>query len=408
MSFNNEEIDDFNNLLEQDRRDFENSFSDLSSISNESSKTSKKKDFQLNIKFTPEKLPKKEKKKRKKEDLNKTPLYIFDCVFCANEKTAFNILSSNKLYERYNLSLSRHDYHEINELIRFKKISNPSNKLKLFHCKIQNLEILKHYYRTDEAQSLLRLKINNEDDYKPIIKNKTLVNKISEIKNAQNKLNIIVKKKESTKEEDYLKENSGLPISNFNGFETNFKHKDHEIFYVNQVEQAKDSLDSSRILTKLDQKRVKLTDISFDSQIHDIYNPKFSSDESKENINFSINISNFSSNVFNTRQNNMINNNLPGVSNSEILSPDNISVINKSDNLQDQLNKNSNSLICYSHINKFSLPNSALSNYSEFKSYNDSKNNSHILVSDKKLIIEDNYFSKSTSKFTLNKINSSI
>ena len=130
MSFNNEDNDEFNELI--DKRNLDNSFSDLSSISNQSMIEIIKEDLVENIKLTPEK-PKKEKKKRKKEDLNKTPLYIFDCVFCANEKAAFKILSANKLYDNYNLCYSRHDYHDINDLVNFKKIVSPSKKLRYYN-----------------------------------------------------------------------------------------------------------------------------------------------------------------------------------------------------------------------------------------------------------------------------------
>ena len=78
MSFNNEENDEFNEII--DKRNLDNSFSDLSSISNQSMKEIIKEDLFENIKLTSEK-PKKEKKKRRKEDLNNTHLYIYSIVF---------------------------------------------------------------------------------------------------------------------------------------------------------------------------------------------------------------------------------------------------------------------------------------------------------------------------------------
>ena len=240
---------------------------------------------------------------------------------------------------------------------------------------------------------MLKIHDKAEYNYKPVIKNSELIKISMKIKN--NKDNLILSKKKSSQKEKEMNQYLELTHTKFLGFDSDIN--ENEIYYN---ERAKDSVDSSRILTRIDQKKIKFADISFESQVHDIYKPKYSSDESKENINFSINTSNFSSNMFNcTRQNNMLNNNLKtGVSNSEILSPENISVINKSDNLQDANNKNSQSLICFSHINKFSFLNSAIINNSDFKSNTDSKNNSHILINDKKLMIDDNFMSKSTSK----------
>ena len=407
MSFNADDNSEFDPIPEQVNKEMENSFSDLSSISNEIIKNDIKEEVPVNMEFSNNEkgINKKEKKRRTKEDLNKTPLYIFDCIFCANENTAFKILSANKLYDNYSLSVSKQDYLEINDLINYKNIILPSKKIRYYNSLLNNNELVNTLYKVSHSETIIKNKIeeNFSEEYRPQLSNKELFSRICVKKNLINKENLILFKKRSSKTEKNKIQNFDLTDIKFNGYETDFLNKDNEFFEKNDVNNNSNNLDtSSKILSRLENKRVKFSDISFESQVHDIYNPKYSSDESKENINFSINISNFSSNVLNnTRQNNLINNNLKtGVSNSEILSPENISIINKSDNQQEQnYNKGSQSHICYSHINKFSFPNAILNyNCSEFKSNNDSKNNSHILINDKKVIIDDISLSKTNSK----------
>jgi len=411
MSFNADDNCEFDPIPEQVNQELEKSFSDLSSISKEIIKDDMKEEIPVNIELSnPEKetpkIEKKEKKRRTKEDLDKTPLYIFDCIFCAKEKTAFKILSTKILDEFYSLSVSKQDYLEISDLVNFKNIILPSKKLKYYNSLLKNLEFVNTLYTQTQSETIMKNKFeeNGQEGYRPQIRNKELFSRICVKKNLVNKENLILFKKRSSKAEKNKLQNFDITDIKFVGFETDFINKENEFFDKNDVNnnQSNNLDNSSKILSKLENKRVKFTDISFESQIHDIYNPKYSSDESKENLNFSINISNFSSQVLNNaRQNNLINNNLKtGVSNSEILSPENISIINKSDNQQEaNYNKASQSYICYSHINKFSLPNNLINiNCSEFKSYNDSKNNSHILINDKKFIIDDNSLSKTSSK----------
>jgi hypothetical protein len=415
LSFNADDNCEFNPSPEQVNKEMEKSFSDLSSISKEILKDDIKEEIPVNIELTnlekeiPKEDERKKRKRRTKEDLDKTPLYIFDCFYCAKEKTAFKILSNKKLDEFYSLTVSKQDYSEINDLVNFKNIILPSKKLKYYNSLIHNLEFVNTLYNQTQSETIIKNKSeeNEQEGYRPQIRNKELFSRICVKKNLVNKENLILFKKKSSKTEKNKLQNFDITDIKFVGFETDFINKENEFFDKNEVinNQSNNLENSSKILSKIENKRVKFSDISFESQFHDIYNPRYSSDESKENINFSINISNFSSNVLNNaRQNNLINNNLKtGVSNSEILSPDNISIINKSDNQQEaNYNKSSQSYICYSHINKFSLPNNLVNiNCSEFKSYNDSKNNSHILINDRKFIIEDNSLSKTSSKKSL-------
>ena len=68
------------------KNDVNNSFSDLSSISGKSIEIKEKKvEIQKEIIVVNLEAPKrKQKKKRTKQDLDKTPLYLFGCIYCAN------------------------------------------------------------------------------------------------------------------------------------------------------------------------------------------------------------------------------------------------------------------------------------------------------------------------------------
>ena len=391
-----------------------NSFSDLSSISGKSINVREEKvEIQENVILNLDAPQMKQKKKRTKEDLDKTPLYIFECIFCANEKESFKYFSSLKIHETYQNFMSPQDYNELSQLANFKNLET-NKKIKFIYNKIQNLDLIKHFYSKNETVEMRNKFVLDKNIYENK-KNKfvpKLNNKIVENIKSKNKIAKIIIENQFLN--NFNNNNELLLDIKFGGLEPGFLIKEQFGFSSKNSKTeipliiSKDS-DSSRILTRIDNKKVKLTDLSFESQVHDIYNPKYSSDESKENINLSINISNFSSNVLNyTRPQNIINNNLKtGNSNSEILSPENISLINKSDNLhqivEDQnFNKNSISLICYSHINKFSLPSSAFNNNNSYlKSNNDSKNNSHMAINDKIFIIEDNSLSQKSSKIKI-------
>jgi len=107
------------------------------------------------------------KKKLTKDDLNKIPLTIFDCIFCANENISFNHLINEKLNENYLYCTSYNDINIINDIIKRKKIkdknNNNNNKNKKIIKKIKekilyNSEYLFKFYKQNESLNYLKKK----------------------------------------------------------------------------------------------------------------------------------------------------------------------------------------------------------------------------------------------------------
>jgi hypothetical protein len=76
---------DFNNVI--------NSFSsDLSIIEDNQANPNNNNNLRKNSSFSEEQsfIQSTRRRKRKKSDLNRTPLPIFSCIYCSNERIAFN------------------------------------------------------------------------------------------------------------------------------------------------------------------------------------------------------------------------------------------------------------------------------------------------------------------------------
>ena len=67
-------------------------------------------------------------KKRTKEDLNNTPLPIFDCLYCTNEKIVFQHFINEKLSKKYLLQTSIYDLNDLDKLICNKRMINKDDK----------------------------------------------------------------------------------------------------------------------------------------------------------------------------------------------------------------------------------------------------------------------------------------
>ena len=87
------------------------------------------------------------KKKKTKEDLNNTPLPIFDCIYCTNEKIVFNNFINNILSNKYLLLTSKYDITNINSLILNQPLidNDENNNEKLLNIIIDNTEYIKKY-----------------------------------------------------------------------------------------------------------------------------------------------------------------------------------------------------------------------------------------------------------------------
>ena len=129
------------------------------------------------------------KKRITKEELNNTPLPIFDCIYCTNEKIVFNNFINNILSNKYLLLTSKYDINNINKLILNQHlIDKDENNEKLLNIIIHNTEYIKEY-------------ISKERNF--IFFSSIIFNNLCEKYNSQNvdnfnrKLKIILKKKYS-------------------------------------------------------------------------------------------------------------------------------------------------------------------------------------------------------------------
>ena len=111
----------------------------------------------------------------KKRDLNKIPLPIFDCIYCANEKVAFNHLIKEEFFFKYLYNAEKEDIYLIEYLIennltyiendtniKIKETFNKSinmNKLKnLMKIILNNTENISKYYNINESKRFLKQK----------------------------------------------------------------------------------------------------------------------------------------------------------------------------------------------------------------------------------------------------------
>ena len=111
----------------------------------------------------------------KKRDLNKIPLPIFDCIYCANEKVAFNHLIKEEFFFKYLYNAEKEDIYLIEYLIennltyiendtniKIKETFNKSinmNKLKnLVKIILNNTENISKYYNINESKRFLKQK----------------------------------------------------------------------------------------------------------------------------------------------------------------------------------------------------------------------------------------------------------
>ena len=104
---------------------------------------------------------KKIKKKRTKEDLNNTPLPVFECLYCTNEKVVFQHFITENLSEKYLLQTSIYDMNDLNKLILNKRTINNNKDEKLLNLVIKNTEYMKLYFTKEASKSYFKSEIFN-------------------------------------------------------------------------------------------------------------------------------------------------------------------------------------------------------------------------------------------------------
>ena len=95
---------------------------------------------------------KKEKKLRTKDDLNNTPLPIFECLYCTNEKVVFGHFIHEILCDKYLLQTSKYDMNDLDKLIFNRRLINKEDKNeKLLNVIIKSTEYIKFFVPKDKS-----------------------------------------------------------------------------------------------------------------------------------------------------------------------------------------------------------------------------------------------------------------
>ena len=222
----------------------------------------------------------------KKRDLNKIPLPIFDCIYCANEKVAFNHLIKEEFFLKYLYNAEKKDIYLINYLIENnllsienEKITDKNiniNKLKsLNNLILNNSEYFSKYFNINESQNYLKQK-RKRDNYNININIKK--NKIKKIdkfdfgrkKYGQEKNNLFEDDSSDNINENYEKinkltqniiENEGENIKKSNKLDNSIEEKICDSF--NRLFDDDSFIDLSR--------KIKWNDIDFEKKPYNIW-----------------------------------------------------------------------------------------------------------------------------------------
>ena len=120
------------------------------------------------------------------EDLNNIPLPIFSCIYCSNEKIAFNHLINSNLSNKYFLQTSIYDIKILDKIIKINPIVDQWNKNSpLLDVIIKNSEFIRRYYNKSELIGIYKTQIMTKI-YKPYIKkNKKSIMKKLKVKSIK-------------------------------------------------------------------------------------------------------------------------------------------------------------------------------------------------------------------------------
>lgn len=149
---------------------FEEDFIDeLDNFSEEESKQKNRKLSNESIRFdfnsiNFQKSKKKSYKKRKtKEDLDNTPLPIFNCIYCTKDNIVFKHFINNYLSDNYLFLTSVYDMKNLNKLIIEQPlIDNGEENEKLLNLVVTNTEYVSKYFSKDFNESYFKSNIFKE------------------------------------------------------------------------------------------------------------------------------------------------------------------------------------------------------------------------------------------------------
>ena len=144
-----------NKYLENESIDFENF--DKINITNGNEEESSLHNIQIDLNNK-----NKNKKIRTKEDLNNTPLPIFDCLYCTNEKIVFQHFINENLSDKYLLQTSIYDINDLDRIISNKRLINKEEKSeKILNLVIKNMEYIKEYISKEKSINYFKSNIFN-------------------------------------------------------------------------------------------------------------------------------------------------------------------------------------------------------------------------------------------------------
>ena len=324
---------------------------------------------------------KKSKKKRTKEDLNNTPLPVFECLYCTNEKVVFQHFINEILSDKYLLQTSIYDINDLNKLILNKRLINNNKDEKLLNLVMKNTEYMKIYMQKSGIDNYFKSEIFNklcikvETDINRLFKhkiedsivrkkkdfyfkginkipknsmnNKGLFNSTNSLINNFNALSGLVEPVQTNNVNNNIKNNNTIGTCsnnsiNFNSLSLNnnefncyCKDNNNMLDYiVEKIEKNEESVnyvdDKDLIIDffKFDlSRKINKKDIKWENKIYNIYNPDISSDFDEndyddENDYYNIN------KISNDTKNKSINMNINNINNKGI--PINKNLSNKS------------------------------------------------------------------------------
>ena len=297
----------------------------------------------INLKLDITNNKEKKKKTRTKDDLNNTPIYIFDCFYCANEMIVFNHFINEILSDKYLLLTSNNDINDLNKLISNRRLSlkRDDKNDKLLNIIIKSTEYIKvlisqekimEYFKSEKFQNLCTINnlnyqkifkqkvedsiVRKKKDFyfkgikqipKNSLNNKGLFNSTNSLINNFNALsglvepvqqinvnnNVIIKNNYTfgTCSNNSINFNSlSLNNNEFNYYKDNNINNNNLDYIVEKIEKKEESVNYVDELIidifKFDlSRKISKKDIKFDNKIYDIWNPDISSDfDEEENI----------------------------------------------------------------------------------------------------------------------------
>lgn len=226
-----------------------------------------------------------QRRRRNKEDLNKTPLPIFSCIYCSNEDLSFKHLSNTIISDNYLYMTSVYDIKLISDII-----SNPRSLLEItadsvvINTIINNTEYVEKDYKSEEIKKYFKgvkddmtilhnIFIDKLENYitrkksrklitSSIVRNVSLKKNNSEISNSVNSISL------------NLNENPAKQQVNSIGLDSIVEN----ISNISDEEEGEEGGEDFFNFLKFDLKRkITKNDIEWDSNCFDIWDPVFES-----------------------------------------------------------------------------------------------------------------------------------